>query len=1036
MENATPGPDPPLEALLARFRSGDTEALAGIFDATAPGLFRTALHLAPDAAAAEDALQETFLAFLLAAREGAPIREVAPWLAGTLRNRVLRGRRTGGRAPDPLRLEPRILETDPPTEAARAEEIERVRRALDGLPEPYREPAILRWRYGMEPAAIAHARGVPPGTVRSLLSRAADRLRVALGSIFVSYFHTRPPRGLESVRGDLLRAARAGAPAGTTTAAGAAAVLGGLLVAKKTVAAVVVVALLLLGGGWVARRGAGGGASPPAVGGPAATVGTAPRAAAAPPVRGKEPPASPAGGPAPTPGGPAPATGTTGSILVRAFWSDDTPAAGIGVVVLPWSGTQRVWRARPAVTGADGTARLEGLAPGKVGVRSDRNGYAQVVVRAGTETTAVLRHEAGVTVQGTVADAEDRPVPGATIAIEGSALTEVGPPAAVAGPDGTFRLRGLPPLSEIGARASGHVPSAASLIRGEPGARVDVLLRLRGPGSALAGRVLDAAGETVPGAFVRVGPGSEDGRTLASTSDGKWVYARALRGAMLRTDSEGRFRAEGVEPGLVPVAVAARGHAPWKDRVPVPADRPGTIEIRLQDGGSVAGTLAGADGSPAANVPVQALGVGGVFFPSTATGDDGSWCIEDLCPGEYHLLADGYARGRAEARVVVKAGLEARWDARLEAGLALRGLVEGEGGLPRAGWSVLVCNEDPGSTTMETFIGKYVATDAGGRFEVPACPAEPLRVAVFAPGCRDFPVLRRRGVRAAAEDLVLAVPDALLPSAFVVGSVLGPDGRPLPAARVQLVPPGQPGEAREFDLEPASARFRLGPLPPGPWEMEIRAEGVATRRFGTLELGPGESRDLGAVRFTGAAFVAVRLRKEGGTVPGSVHLRFFTEEGLAESSNSAPVVEGAVRFGPILPGTYDLSVQENAPRESYGRTTVTVAGEGDTRCDLQLLPGRRHFIHLGLPAGSEEAAQARVTVRDAAGAVVLEDLAAASGQFDENRRWVRLPGLSCMVTLAPGTYRVEAACPGGPKGSGTVVVPEAGGPGVTEIPLR
>src|SRR5207245_2612072 len=42
--------DPPLTVLLARFREGDTGALAAIFDRTARGLFRSALHLAPDAA--------------------------------------------------------------------------------------------------------------------------------------------------------------------------------------------------------------------------------------------------------------------------------------------------------------------------------------------------------------------------------------------------------------------------------------------------------------------------------------------------------------------------------------------------------------------------------------------------------------------------------------------------------------------------------------------------------------------------------------------------------------------------------------------------------------------------------------------------------------------------------------------------------------------------------------------------------------------------------------------------------------------------
>src|SRR5688572_5492845 len=48
------------ETLLVRYRDGgDPEALGALFDATAPGLFRLALTLTPDAATAEDAVQET-----------------------------------------------------------------------------------------------------------------------------------------------------------------------------------------------------------------------------------------------------------------------------------------------------------------------------------------------------------------------------------------------------------------------------------------------------------------------------------------------------------------------------------------------------------------------------------------------------------------------------------------------------------------------------------------------------------------------------------------------------------------------------------------------------------------------------------------------------------------------------------------------------------------------------------------------------------------------------------------------------------------
>ena len=53
------------ESLLVRYRAtGDAKALAALFDATAPSLFRIALSLVRDATAAEDALQETYIAAL------------------------------------------------------------------------------------------------------------------------------------------------------------------------------------------------------------------------------------------------------------------------------------------------------------------------------------------------------------------------------------------------------------------------------------------------------------------------------------------------------------------------------------------------------------------------------------------------------------------------------------------------------------------------------------------------------------------------------------------------------------------------------------------------------------------------------------------------------------------------------------------------------------------------------------------------------------------------------------------------------------
>src|SRR5881392_3298261 len=92
--------EPPLshapspEALAVRYRSsGDARALAALFDATAPSLFRVALSLAHDAATAEDALQETYLAALEHLDRYDESRPVVPWLVGILRMMLLRARR-------------------------------------------------------------------------------------------------------------------------------------------------------------------------------------------------------------------------------------------------------------------------------------------------------------------------------------------------------------------------------------------------------------------------------------------------------------------------------------------------------------------------------------------------------------------------------------------------------------------------------------------------------------------------------------------------------------------------------------------------------------------------------------------------------------------------------------------------------------------------------------------------------------------------------------------------------------------------------
>jgi RNA polymerase sigma-70 factor (ECF subfamily) len=239
---APPKATDPAEDLFRRWReSGDGRALAALFDRTAPDLFRIALSVAPDAATAEEAVQETFLAVIEDPARCDPSQPVMPWLVGVLRHKVVDARRRARRVPDPLRVEPRILPEDPASGAERRDAIDRVRAAIDRLPEPYRAVALLRWEYGLEPGEIAHARGEPPGTVRSLLSRALQRLRVDLGGVAVLalVLGVRPAEGLAAMRQRVLE--HAGVPA----AAAAGLVVGGIAVGNFAAAAILLATLAL-----------------------------------------------------------------------------------------------------------------------------------------------------------------------------------------------------------------------------------------------------------------------------------------------------------------------------------------------------------------------------------------------------------------------------------------------------------------------------------------------------------------------------------------------------------------------------------------------------------------------------------------------------------------------------------------------------------------------------------------------------------------------------------------------------------------------
>jgi RNA polymerase sigma-70 factor (ECF subfamily) len=255
MKDSTPSV-PDADARLRRFRKTRApEDFARLFDATSPALFRVAVRLTRDGAAAEDVLQETFLAILRGYGTWDPSRTAMPWMIGILERKAADAWRRRERDRRPL-PRPEGDDADPRDEAEKEETRASIRDAIEDLDEPFRRVAVLRWRYGLEPGEIADALGENPGTVRSNLFRAKQRLERRLRPALLAPFLALPSlRGLDSVRAEVLsEAASLLAPAAASVAASAI-TTGGTLMAKKVLVTAVVVLALVGGASWLLTPG-------------------------------------------------------------------------------------------------------------------------------------------------------------------------------------------------------------------------------------------------------------------------------------------------------------------------------------------------------------------------------------------------------------------------------------------------------------------------------------------------------------------------------------------------------------------------------------------------------------------------------------------------------------------------------------------------------------------------------------------------------------------------------------------------------------
>lgn len=175
--------DPLAQALVRIGANGDRGAFRAVFDALAPAVKGLALRQGADPGAADEIVQDTFLAVWRRASLYSPERGgAASWIYAIARNvRIDRLRREPAWQALTDEIDEQPAEAQPADEAMAARQIQsRIRAVLDELPPEQAGAVRLAFFDGLSHAQIAEATGAPLGTVKTRINLAYQKLRAAM----------------------------------------------------------------------------------------------------------------------------------------------------------------------------------------------------------------------------------------------------------------------------------------------------------------------------------------------------------------------------------------------------------------------------------------------------------------------------------------------------------------------------------------------------------------------------------------------------------------------------------------------------------------------------------------------------------------------------------------------------------------------------------------------------------------------------------------------------------------------------------------
>lgn len=461
------------------------------------------------------------------------------------------------------------------------------------------------------------------------------------------------------------------------------------------------------------------------------------------------------------------------------------------------------------LTADDGRFEVPDLVSGRYRLTVAARGFAPLEVdgleigETASTDLGIFTLTPGAVLEGRVEDPAGRPVAGAEAWIDlgrvSRLLTRRETVVRATDRAGRFVFEDLPPGEEIGltVRKRGFVPTDRITVAVPAAEPVTVVLA---PAGRVTGTVLGPDREPVAGAEVEIGPDDPD--------------ERARRGSRDRTDAEGRFALEDVPAGTVALTVRAPAYLEYRlaDHEVTPGEPDDPLEIVLERGAVVHGTLTAAGGEPVPGASVRVLSRQetrrGDLRPGSEvqTDAEGGFRVEGVPPGPASVIARRGKHHHVERKIEVRPG-DQRVDLVFGPGYTVSGRVVDGGGRP-------VADARVGLQPLGYLADADEATTDDGRFTYHDVPAGRYEVAAW-----------RRGFAAATSDPfevddrdVEGVVVEMGPGITLTGNVFGLEPEALASVEVEATSVS----ARWRGRVDRSGGYRIEHLSPGSWNVKAR----------------------------------------------------------------------------------------------------------------------------------------------------------------------------------------------------------------------